>query len=93
MVVCVRINVCIVVVIGFVGKMGIKEVFCFCLELLGKVYVFVVFFNNYWGVLLIFVRMLVDIDFGVFEIGMNYVGEIMFFVKMVCLYVVIIISV
>lgn len=31
-----------------------------------------------------------DIDYVVIEVGMNYFGEILLFVKMVCLYVVIV---
>ena len=40
-------------------------------------------FNNHWGVPLTLARMPEDVDFGVFEIGMNHAGEITPLVKMV----------
>lgn len=61
--------------------------------MLGMVYVLVVLFNNYWGVLLMLVCMVKDVDYGVFEIGMNYLGEICVLVLMVWLDIVIIIMV
>lgn len=42
-------------------------------------------FNNYWGLLLILVNCLVDIDYVVLEMGMNYMGEISLMFCLVCL--------
>jgi UDP-N-acetylmuramoyl-tripeptide--D-alanyl-D-alanine ligase len=40
-------------------------------------------FNNHWGVPLTLARMPKDVDYGVFEIGMNHPGEIRALVSMV----------
>ncbi|WP_299473514.1 UDP-N-acetylmuramoylalanyl-D-glutamyl-2,6-diaminopimelate--D-alanyl-D-alanine ligase [uncultured Roseibium sp.] len=73
----------IVAVTGSVGKTGTKEALRLTLEQSGKVHASVASFNNHWGVPLTLARMPADIDFGVFEIGMNHAGEITPLVKMV----------
>lgn len=78
----VRWGVWIIGVMGLVGKIGVKEVIFVVLDCLSYgvggfgVYCLVKSYNNYVGVLFSFVWMLVCSCFGVFEMGMNYVGEI-----------------
>ncbi len=62
----------IVAVTGSVGKTTTKEMLRHALERSGKVHAAVASFNNHWGVPLTLARMPDDVDFGVFEIGMNH---------------------
>lgn len=73
----------IVAVTGSVGKTTTKEMLRHALERSGKVHAAVASFNNHWGVPLTLARMPDDVDFGVFEIGMNHADEIRPLVKMV----------
>lgn len=66
----------IVAITGSVGKTGTKEALHRALSRLGKTHASVKSFNNMWGVPLTLARMPRDVDFGIFEIGMNHANEI-----------------
>ncbi|WMT85840.1 UDP-N-acetylmuramoyl-tripeptide--D-alanyl-D-alanine ligase [Pelagibacterium sp. 26DY04] len=66
----------IVAVTGSVGKTSTKEAIRVALEASGKTHASIKSFNNHWGVPLMLARMPADMQFGVFEIGMNHAGEI-----------------
>lgn len=78
-----RSNARIVAVTGSVGKTTTKEMLRQVLMPSGKVHAAVASFNNHWGVPLTLARMPADVDYGVFEIGMNHAGEITPLVQMV----------
>ena len=73
----------IIAVTGSVGKTTTKEALRHVLSASGSVHASIASFNNHWGVPLTLARMPEDIQFGVFEIGMNHAGEISPLVKMV----------
>jgi UDP-N-acetylmuramoyl-tripeptide--D-alanyl-D-alanine ligase len=66
----------IIGVTGSVGKTGTKEALRVALSPSGSVHASVKSFNNHWGVPLTLANMPRDIDYGVFEVGMNHAGEI-----------------
>ena len=61
---------------GSVGKTGTKEALAHVLSWQGDVSYSRSSLNNHWGVPLSVARMPADVDYGVFEIGMNHSGEI-----------------
>ena len=73
----------IVAVTGSVGKTTTKEALRTALEACGSVHASVASFNNHWGVPLTLARMPQDVEFGIFEIGMNHPNEITPLVSMV----------
>ena len=73
----------IVGVTGSVGKTSTKEMLRVALSASGLTHSSVASFNNHWGVPLTLARMPRDTAYGVFEIGMNHVGEITPLVAMV----------
>ncbi len=73
----------IVAITGSVGKTSTKEALAQVLARQGNVHYSPASFNNHWGVPLTLARMPEDVDFGVFEIGMNHAGEITALVDMV----------
>ncbi len=73
----------IIAVTGSVGKTTTKEMLRHVLSPSGKVHASVASYNNHWGVPLTLARMPADIDFGVFEVGMNHPDEIRPLVRMV----------
>lgn len=66
----------VVAVTGSVGKTSTKEMLRACLSRLGATHAPEKSFNNHWGVPLTLARMPAASRFGVVEIGMNHVGEI-----------------
>lgn len=66
----------IIAVTGSVGKTGTKEALKHVLERQGRAFASVGSLNNQWGVPLSLARMPQDMNFGVFELGMNHPGEI-----------------
>ncbi len=66
----------IVGVTGSVGKTGTKEALIRCLAAQGKTFGTTGSLNNHWGVPLSLARLPHDVDYGVFELGMNHAGEI-----------------
>ena len=65
----------IVAVTGSVGKTSTKEMLATCLGALAPTFATAGSLNNHWGVLSL-ARMPVDCTYAVFELGMNYAGEI-----------------
>jgi len=63
-------------VTGSAGKTSTKEALRLVLTQAGASHAPVASYNNHWGVPLSLARMPSEIDFGVFEIGMNHPGEI-----------------
>ncbi|MEM6665177.1 MAG: UDP-N-acetylmuramoylalanyl-D-glutamyl-2,6-diaminopimelate--D-alanyl-D-alanine ligase [Pseudomonadota bacterium] len=78
-----RTSARVIAVTGSVGKTGTKEALRHTLGTSGVVHASVASFNNHWGVPLTLARMPADVDFGVFEIGMNHADEITPLVQMV----------
>jgi len=66
----------VVAVTGSVGKTSTKEALRATLSEIGATHAAEKSFNNHWGVPLTLARMPADVDYGVFEIGMNHRGEI-----------------
>lgn len=66
----------VVAVTGSVGKTSTKEALRHVLAAQGRTHAAVASYNNHWGVPLTLMRTPRDIDFGVYEIGMNAPGEI-----------------
>ena len=73
----------IVAVTGSVGKTSTKEMLRLALSASGLTHFSVASFNNHWGVPLTLARMPRNAAYGIFEIGMNHVGEIKPLVGMV----------
>jgi len=73
----------VIAVTGSVGKTGTKEALRVGLAASGTVHASSKSFNNHWGVPLTLANMPRDVDFGVFEIGMNHAGEIDTLTKLV----------
>lgn len=78
-----RCNGRIVAVTGSVGKTGTKEMLRLALEGQGATHASAASYNNHWGVPLTLARMPAATRYGIFEIGMNHVGEIIPLTKMV----------
>ncbi|NJO24407.1 MAG: UDP-N-acetylmuramoylalanyl-D-glutamyl-2, 6-diaminopimelate--D-alanyl-D-alanine ligase, partial [Sphingomonadales bacterium] len=72
----------VVAVTGSAGKTGTKEMLRACLSQAGSVHAAEKSFNNHWGVPLSLARMPANVDFAVFEIGMNHAGEITLLTRM-----------
>ncbi len=73
----------IAAITGSVGKTGSKEMLRLALARSGSVHASVKSFNNHWGVPLTLARFPREMDFGVFEVGMNHPGEITPLVDMI----------
>jgi len=65
-----------IAITGSVGKTSVTQAIAAALRLAGKTHAPVKSFNNHIGVPLTLARMPSDIDFAVFELGMNHPGEI-----------------
>ncbi|MEM9206658.1 MAG: UDP-N-acetylmuramoylalanyl-D-glutamyl-2,6-diaminopimelate--D-alanyl-D-alanine ligase [Pseudomonadota bacterium] len=78
-----RTDAKVAAITGSVGKTGTKEALRLALTKSGETHFSVKSFNNHWGVPLTLSRMPEDVDFGVFEIGMNHAGEITPLTRMV----------
>jgi UDP-N-acetylmuramoyl-tripeptide--D-alanyl-D-alanine ligase len=72
----------VVAVTGSVGKTSTKEALRCVLAAQGETHASVASFNNHWGVPLSLARCPTDVDYAIFEIGMNHAGEIEPLVKM-----------
>jgi UDP-N-acetylmuramoyl-tripeptide--D-alanyl-D-alanine ligase len=66
----------VVAVTGSAGKTTTKEMLRLALGALGQTHASASSFNNHWGVPLSLARFPSDAGYGVFEIGMNHLGEI-----------------
>ncbi|MCF8474328.1 MAG: UDP-N-acetylmuramoylalanyl-D-glutamyl-2,6-diaminopimelate--D-alanyl-D-alanine ligase [Emcibacter sp.] len=78
-----RVDIPIIAVTGSVGKTGIKEALKNALARSGKVHASILSYNNDIGVPLSLARMPRDVDYGIFELGMNHAGELRGLSKMV----------
>jgi UDP-N-acetylmuramoyl-tripeptide--D-alanyl-D-alanine ligase len=77
----------IIAVTGSVGKTGCKEALRQVLSAQGPTHASQGSYNNHWGVPLSLSQMPADAEYGVFEIGMNHIGELGPLSKMVRPYV------
>lgn len=73
----------VIAVTGSAGKTSTKEALRLALSVSGTVHAAERSFNNHWGVPLSLARMPQDVDYAIFEIGMNHAGEIRPLVKLV----------
>lgn len=73
----------VIAVTGSVGKTSTKEGLRCVLSAQGDTHASVASFNNHWGVPLSLARCPADVQYAVFEIGMNHAGEIEPLVRMV----------
>lgn len=73
----------IIAVTGSVGKTSTKEALRTILSHFGPTHASAASYNNHWGVPLTLARLPREAKFGVFEIGMNHLGEITPLVAMV----------
>lgn len=73
----------IIAVTGSVGKTSTKEMLKAALDNQGEVYASVGNFNNHFGLPLSLANMPKDIEYGIFELGMNHAGEILELTKIV----------
>ena len=73
----------VLAVTGSVGKTGTKEALRLILSRQGKTHAPVASYNNHWGVPLTLCRTPRDVDYAVYEIGMNHPGEILPLAKLV----------
>ena len=78
-----RVDVPIIAVTGSVGKTGTKEALKAALSRYKKTHASVLSYNNDVGVPLSLARMPYDVEYGIFELGMNHSGEIEELVKLV----------
>lgn len=65
-----------IAVTGSVGKTSLKEAISAICLTAGRTHKSQKSFNNHWGVPLTLASMPRDIDYGVFEVGMNHAGEL-----------------
>jgi UDP-N-acetylmuramoyl-tripeptide--D-alanyl-D-alanine ligase len=73
----------IIGITGSVGKTGTKEMLTTALSVQGQTHSSKKSYNNHWGVPLSLSSMHAGSDFGIFEMGMNHLGEITPLTKMV----------
>jgi len=66
----------IIAVTGSVGKTGTKEMLATAFGVLGQTHASKASHNNHWGVPFTLSAMHAGSDFGIFEVGMNHLGEI-----------------
>lgn len=71
-----RTHARVIAVTGSVGKTGTKEALKTVLGRQASVFATVGSLNNHWGLPLSLARLPEDVEFGVFEMGMNHAGEI-----------------
>ncbi len=67
----------IIAITGSVGKTSVKEMLRMALANQGETYASVGNFNNHFGLPLSLANMPEDIEYGIFELGMNHIGEIL----------------
>ncbi|ACT57574.1 UDP-N-acetylmuramoyl-tripeptide--D-alanyl-D-alanine ligase [Candidatus Liberibacter asiaticus] len=78
-----RSKATIIAITGSVGKTTTKEMLTIALSSIKKTYACIGSYNNHIGVPLTLARMPVDVDFGIFELGMSHLGEIRFLTHLV----------
>jgi UDP-N-acetylmuramoyl-tripeptide--D-alanyl-D-alanine ligase len=65
-----------IAVTGSAGKTTTKEMLRLAFAALGSTHASAASYNNHWGVPLSLASMPTDIEYGVFEVGMNHFGEL-----------------
>ena len=65
-----------IAVTGSVGKTSVKEALAHMFTAFGNTHKSLKSYNNHWGVPLTMARMPQEVEFGVFEMGMNHAGEL-----------------
>ena len=65
-----------IAVTGSVGKTSVKEALAHMFAAFGNTHKSLKSYNNHWGVPLTMARMPQEVEFGVFEMGMNHAGEL-----------------
>ncbi len=78
-----RSKASVIAVTGSAGKTSTKEALRHCLAAQATVSANLASLNNHWGVPLSLSRMAPDVNYGVFELGMNNPGEILELVRLV----------
>ena len=71
-----RVTAQVCAVTGSVGKTSTKEALRLALSQSGDTHASAASYNNHWGVPLSLARMPRDVDYAVFELGMNHAGEL-----------------
>lgn len=75
---------------GFFGKIFVKEMMVVILSQCGNMFYMVGNFNNDIGVLMMLLCLMLEYDYVVIEFGVNYQGEIVWIVSLICLEVVLV---
>lgn len=70
---------------GFFGKIFVKEMMVVILSQCGNMFYMVGNFNNDIGVLMMLLCLMLEYDYVVIEFGVNYQGEIVWIVSLICL--------
>jgi UDP-N-acetylmuramoyl-tripeptide--D-alanyl-D-alanine ligase len=71
-----RSNAKIVAVTGSAGKTTTKEILAIACNALGRTHASAASYNNHWGVPLSLASLPRDVEYGIFEVGMNHFGEL-----------------
>ena len=71
-----RSNAKILAVTGSAGKTTTKEILRLACNALGRTHASAASYNNHWGVPLSLAALPRDIEYGIFEVGMNHFGEL-----------------
>ena len=71
-----KTNAKIIAITGSVGKTSVKEALAFVLSKQGRSHATIGNYNNYLGLPITLCRMADDVEYGVFELGMNHAGEL-----------------
>jgi UDP-N-acetylmuramoyl-tripeptide--D-alanyl-D-alanine ligase len=71
-----RSNAKILAVTGSAGKTTTKEILRLACNALGRTHASAASYNNHWGVPLSLACMPRDVEYGIFEVGMNHFGEL-----------------
>ena len=71
-----RSNAKILAVTGSAGKTTTKEILRLACNALGRTHASAASYNNHWGVPLSLAALPRDVEYGIFEVGMNHFGEL-----------------
>ena len=71
-----RSNAKILAVTGSAGKTTTKEILAIACNALGRTHASAASYNNHWGVPLSLASLPRDVEYGIFEVGMNHFGEL-----------------
>lgn len=88
--VCQYVLICVVVLIGLFGKILVKEMIVVIFSQCGNMLYIVGNLNNDIGVLMMLLWLIKEYQYVVIEFGVNYQGEIVWIVSLMCLEVVLV---